>query len=239
MARRKRVLLAGYPHHIVQRGHDRGEIFLHDGVRRAYLQTLKELKADLGCKLYAYVLMSNHVHLLLDPGDTPGNISSFMKILSGKQTNTINGHFGRSGTLWEGRFRSSVVDTDQYLLACCRYIDLNPVRAGLVRRPEDYRWSSYRCRAGFEKDDLVDEDPFFKYRHKTAERRETVYRQYVEVQPMESEWKLIRNSLRRGLVTGNQDFAENIFSKTGVRVAPRRRGRPSASNGEKMGSDPF
>jgi putative transposase len=147
MPRIGRVVLPNYPHPVVQRGHNRQVVFA-DALDFEYcLSNLREIKEALGLRVYAYCLMTNHVHLLLSPGDTPESLGQLMKALAACMTRYLNKLEGRSGTFWESRYKSSVAQTDTYLLACSRYIELNPVRAGIVSRAENYRWSSYRLRA--------------------------------------------------------------------------------------------
>lgn len=129
MPRVGRVLLANYPHHIVQRGHNRQVVFVEDADFERYLADLRELKDAFGVKVYAFCLMTNHVHLLLAPNDSLGGLSQLMKTLAARTTRYRNRLEGRSGTVWESRYKSSIVQSDSYLLACSRYIELNPVRA--------------------------------------------------------------------------------------------------------------
>ena len=144
MPRKARVILPNMPHHIVQRGHNRQVVFVEDQDYLYYLDNLSEWKAKLECKIYAFCLMTNHVHLVVDPGNDPNSLSLLMKRVAGRQTRLVNKLESRTGSLWESRFKSSAIETDRYLLACCRYVELNPVRAGMVSSPIDYRWSSYR-----------------------------------------------------------------------------------------------
>ena len=143
MARLPRLEIPGIPLHIVQRGNNRGFCFFGDLDRRFYLRCLVEAAGRRGCAIHAYVLMSNHVHLLVTP-EEPGAAAAMLQDVGRRYVRIVNTIHGRSGTLWEGRFKSSLVDSETYLMTCHRYIELNPVRAGLVRRPEDYLWSSYR-----------------------------------------------------------------------------------------------
>jgi putative transposase len=127
-----------------------------------YVSDLRELKEALGIKVYAYCLMTNHVHLLLAPGESTSSLGQLMKALAGRMTRYRNKVEGRTGTLWESRYKSSVVQSDTYLLACGRYIELNPVRAGMVARAEDYRWSSFALRlCDFSESTWLDKDPCF------------------------------------------------------------------------------
>ncbi|HBO9959355.1 TPA: transposase, partial [Pseudomonas aeruginosa] len=132
MPRQGRVVLPNYPLHVVQRGHNRQVVFAEDEDYQRYLSDLRDLKDAFGIKVYAFCLMTNHVHLLLAPGDSLSGLARLMKTLAARTTRYRNRLEGRSGTLWESRYKSSVVQSDAYLLACCRYIELNPVRARMV-----------------------------------------------------------------------------------------------------------
>ena len=148
MPRQSRIVLPYCPHHIIQRGHNRQVVFTGDEDYLYYLDNLREWKTELGCKVYAYCLMTNHVHLILDPGENVENLGLLMKRIDGRQTRYVNTLENRSGSLWEGRYKSSPIHAGEYLLACCRYIELNPLRAGMVEEPEQYRWSSCSSKTG-------------------------------------------------------------------------------------------
>jgi len=158
MPRASRVVVPYTPHHIIQRGHNRQGIFAHADDYFYYLSNLQEWKEQVGCKLYAYCLMTNHVHLIVDRGEKVEGLGWLMKRVAGRQTRYINELENRRGTLWEGRFKSSPIQADAYLLACCRYVELNPVRAGMVREPQEYRWSSYQAKVGLADTKGVDLD---------------------------------------------------------------------------------
>lgn len=146
--RTARAVLAGYPHHVVQRGHDRKSVFACDKDFTRYLDDLVELKEKHRVRVFAYCLMTNHVHLLLQPEENASSLGRLMKALAGRATRCRNRLERRTGTLWEGRYRSSPVQTDRFLLACCRDIELNPVRAGMVDHAGTYPWSSCRQHIG-------------------------------------------------------------------------------------------
>jgi putative transposase len=146
MPRPPRIVLPSVPLHVIQRGNNRIPCFIHENDHLVYLDMLRECAYDVGCALHAYVLMTNHVHLLLSP-DSECSVSTMMQRLGQRYVQYFNRRHGRTGTLWEGRFRSSLVQDERYFLACHRYIELNPVRAQMVERPADYRWSSYRANA--------------------------------------------------------------------------------------------
>lgn len=142
----RRIDAPGYPQHVVQRGNNRQAVFFNSGDPVNYLGLLRDCAREHKCRVHAYVLMGNHVHLLATP-DVSGVLSRMMQAVNRSYVRWVNEREGRTGTLWEGRFHSKLVDTDQYLLACQRYIELNPVRARMVVHPGDYRWSSYRTNA--------------------------------------------------------------------------------------------
>ncbi len=139
MPRIGRVVAPNMPHHVVQRGHNRNAVFVDNGDYCYYLDTLENWAQQLQVKVYAWCLMTNHVHLLLDPGDDIKSIGLLMKRLAGRQTRFVNKQENRTGSLWDGRYKMSIVDSDEYFLQCCRYIELNPVKAKMVIRPADYR----------------------------------------------------------------------------------------------------
>jgi REP element-mobilizing transposase RayT len=143
MPRRPSLDLPGIPQHVVQRGNDRQPCFFADVDRQRYLQDLKEIALREGCAVHAYVLMTNHVHLLMTPTGS-GQIARLMQALGRRYVRYVNDRYHRTGTLWEGRYKSSLVDRDTYLLHCYRYIELNPVRAAMCTDPADYLWSKPR-----------------------------------------------------------------------------------------------
>jgi putative transposase len=227
MPRMGRIVLPNYPHHVVQRGHNRQVVFAHSDDCQRYLADLKELKQAFGVKVYAYCLMTNHVHLLLAPGEAVTGLGQLMKALAARATRYRNRLEGRTGTLWESRYKSSVVQTDAYLLACSRYIELNPVRAGMVASPADFIWSSYRTRIGLEADDWLDSDPCFLALADTQARRRERYATFVGQAAPSDEVNLIRDAMQRGQLTGNNRFIDEIERIAGLRIERRGRGRPS------------
>jgi putative transposase len=226
MPRTARLVLPQYPHHVVQRGHNRQGVFAADGDYERYLATLAELKAKFDIKVYAWCLMTNHVHLLLEPSDGAG-LGLLMKRLAGRQTRYRNRVEQRSGTLWEGRYKSSVVQNDRHLLACCRYIELNPVRARMVTAPEEYPWSSCRARLGYANSAVLDLDPCYKgLATDEATRRERYIAFLRDVVP-EGEWGLIRTAVQRGQLTGSDTFRERVAATLHREIQNRGRGRPA------------
>jgi len=224
-----RIVLPHYPHHIVQRGHNRQVIFAGRQDYQRYLDTLRELKEKYAVAVYAFCLMTNHVHLLLSPCE-PTGLGKLMKRLAGRQTRHHNRLEGRTGTLWEGRYKSSLVERDDYLLACCRYIELNPVRARMVAEPQDYAWSSCRYRLGADTSDWLDPDPcYLSLGEDEAERRRR-YREFLLAGIPSGEWELIREAVQRGQLTRAGHFTQEVAGILGRRVERRGRGRPAKSD---------
>lgn len=226
MPRKSRVVIGGYPHHIIQRGHNRQVIFSSDDDYLYYLGNLCEWKERLGCLVYAYCLMTNHIHLIIDPGYEESNLAQLMKRVNGRQTRYVNKTEGRTGCLWEGRYKSSTISTDEYLLACCRYVELNPVRAGIVVDPAHYRWSSYGIKIGNHKREWLDYDPCYMGLADGDRERAERYAEWVKGAIPEGEWSLIRQSLQRGQLTGSSIFVDEIENKIARRVEFRGQGRP-------------
>jgi len=226
MPRTSRIVIADYPHHIIQRGHNRQSVFASDDDYLYYLENLQVWKEAYGCKVYAYCLMTNHVHLIIDPGHHVKNIAYLMKRVAGRQTRYVNKLEKRTGSLWEGRFKSSPISTDEYLLACCRYIELNPVRAGIISDPAKYRWSSYGVKIGIRKEGWLDEDPYYLGLAGSEKKRAERYKTWVRDTIPAGEWELIRQSLQRGQLTGSSRFVDEIEKKIERRVEFRGRGRP-------------
>jgi putative transposase len=160
MPRVARLIVPDVAVHVVQRGHDRADCFHGEADYRAYLVTLRMYAARFGCKVHAYCLMTNHVHLLLTPSE-PASCALLMKHVAQRYSKRLNRRLGRTGTLWEGRYHSGLVATEHYALACYRYIELNPVRAGLVKHPAEYRWSSYAANTRARSDALVTPHPAY------------------------------------------------------------------------------
>ncbi len=226
MPRMSRIVLADYPHHIVQRGHNRQAVFTSDGDYLYYLGNLRDWKEAYGCRIYAYCLMTNHVHLIIDPGNEERHLAALMKRVAGRQTRYMNRRQRWTGSLWEGRFKSSPISTDEYLLACCRYAELNPVRAGIVSDPADYPWSSYGAKIGDRREEWLDADPCYLGLADREELRAQRYKTWVRGAIPAGEWERIRQALQRGQLTGSPGFIDEIAKKLHMRVEFRGRGRP-------------
>lgn len=226
MPRTARIALAGLPHHLVQQGHNKEPLFLEEADYLFYLDALAECKKKLGCLIYWLCLMTNHVHLITDPGNDPANLGKLMKRVAGRYTRYVNRREGRTGTAWNGRYKSSPIETDLYLLGAGRYIDLNPVRAAMVVTPKEYRWSSYRHLAGYETIPWLDEHPLYVSLGDTAEKRQAAYRDWIRSSIPEGEWNLIRTATQHGHLIGSARFKATVERRMGRRLELRKPGRP-------------
>jgi len=210
--------------HVIQRGNNRTACFFADEDYEYYLQCLSKAAAKYECALHAYVLMTNHVHLLLTPAET-GAVANLMQSLGRNYVGHVNTVYKRTGTLWEGRYKSSLIDSERYLLSCYRYIELNPVRAGMVMQAEGYRWSSYRVHAQGLPSNLLVDHPVFSALGKDEKERAKAYRGLFE-HIDNSDIKLIRSETNRGGVVGSDLFKDEIERVLTRRVRPGKPGRP-------------
>ncbi len=226
MPRRARIAIPHLPHHVIQRGHRRNAVFFSDSDRVDYLGTLAECRANFGLLVYAYCLMDNHVHLIVDPRDDPSHLSSMMKRLAGRHTRRLNAARGWSGSLWESRFKCSPIDSQAYLLACGRYVDQNPVRARMVSAPYEYPWSSYRARAGHIESPLLDLDPALDALSPRRARRFEMYRALAALPVPDDDLALIRGASQRNQLTGDGGFTSEILNEHGIEVSAHPQGRP-------------
>ena len=226
MGQRPRVLVRGYPHHVVQRGHDRNAVFIETADYEIYLANLIRWKSHYNVGVYAYCLMTNHVHLVLVPHSDGNDISGLMHRLAARQGRRVNRIEQRIGTLWSGRFKSSIIDTDKYLLSCLRYVELNPVHACMVKQPEHYRWSSYAQRLGLSDENWLDPDPVTSALGPTTAESQRAYAKFVRAGISAAERRFIHDAVSRNQLTGDAAFVDEIERRTGLRVESRRRGRP-------------
>ncbi len=220
------LFLRRMPLHIVQRGHNRQPVFVECADYEYYLANLGEMKSELSIRVYAYCLMTNHIHLLIEPGEQAEKVSRLIRVLAARQTRRVNKLERRTGSLWEGRFKASLVDSDSYLLACYRYIDLNPVRAAMTVEAEDYVWSSYRQHAALSDDQSIDLSAAYRALGATTAARATAYCAYVSDGTKSDELALIRTALMRNQLTGTARFQQQIAERTGRRLSSRGPGRP-------------
>ena len=224
MPRLPRIDVVGVPQHIVVRGVDRQPCFFADADRRLYIQIVADAARRSNVAIHAFVLMTNHVHLL-STGRVPGALSAMMHRVGLRYVRRVNTRYGRTGTLFEGRFRASLVQSERHLLACMRYIELNPVRARMVDRPEDYPWSSFRRNAGIACADWL--SPHEEYLHlgTSADARAKAWRDLVTTGSSDAELSNIRNHVNRNCALGDSRFQKSIAELLGRRVHIVPRGR--------------
>jgi len=226
--RRARLSLPSIPWHIIQRGNNRSACFFAEDDYQFYLHYLKEYASDFGCAVHAYVLMTNHVHLLLTP-ERAESVGQMMKHLGQRYVQYINRVNARSGTLWEGRFRSCLTQTEEYVLACYRYIELNPVRAGMVSHPRHYRWSSYHANGEGKSHPLI--TPHDEYRRlgrsetNRLEAYRALFKAHMDLETLDE----IRQATNGNFALGSRKFQSEVETALGRRATRGKAGRPAAS----------
>jgi putative transposase len=225
MPRRARYFLPDQPLHVVQRGNNRQPIFFRAEDHARYRDWLAEAAADHGCRIHAYVLMTNHVHLLATPRDA-ASIPRTLQSLGRRYVRHVNAVYRRTGTLWEGRYRAAPIDSEAYFLACCRYIELNPVRAAMVAHPRDYRWSSYHAHAEGAANSLLTDHALYRALGADAAGRRAAYRALFRAALDDGFIDALRAATNGGWALGGDRFKRRIATALDRRVAPLPRGRP-------------
>lgn len=226
MPRRARLMLPEIPVHIVQRGNNRVQCFFADGDYAYYLFHLERLAAQFACAVHAWCLMTNHVHLLVTPSSAQA-CGLLMKNLGQRYAQYVNRVRGRSGTLWEGRFRSCLAQTEDYVLACYRYIELNPVRAEMVRTPGEYYWSSYRANAGQTTSGLLTPHAEYLRLGESDAARQAAYQALVATRLPATRMDEIRLATNGGYALGNSQFRQKVGWALGRRAEKGLPGRPA------------
>ena len=225
MARQPRLTLPAYPHHVIQRGNDRQIIFRDDHDRLRLLGLWAQHATLTGVAVHAYVLMDNHFHLLLTP-ETDTGLPEMMQAVGRSYVRYFNNRHGRTGTLWEGRYRSSLIDTEQYLLTCMAYIDLNPVRAGMVEGPADFAWSSHRHYIGQQMNKLVTPHALIWGLGNTPFAREVAYLDLVQAGVSAAQQASLTHSALTGWTLGSEKFVQSLKERTAHKLTPAKAGRP-------------
>ena len=228
MARLPRLTLPGYPHHVIQRGNNRQAIFSSPADYQTLLDLLRINAERFGVAIHAWVLMTNHFHLLATP-QTADALPQMMQAVGRSYVRYFNDLQGRTGTLWEGRYKSTLIQTDRYLLACMAYIDLNPVRAGLVAQAGDYVWSSHGHYIGRKTDKLITPHPLYWELGNTPFAREAAYADLVRAGVSDQQRADLTQSVLSGWALGEGDFVADLQKKTARRVAKGSAGRPVLS----------
>lgn len=206
MPRRPRIFIPGHPVHVIQRGNNRGQVFFGGEDGKKYLDWLAAAATQHGLAIHAYVLMSNHIHLLASPEHSQ-SLPRAMRDVNWHYSRYVNQTQERTGSLWEGRYRASVLDSDSYFFSCSRYIELNPVRAGLAATPGAYRWSSYRHNGEAKADPVVTPHPLYMMLSDTPEARAEAYRTLFEGALAEKTVDDIRGAVNGGRPLGPDSFA--------------------------------
>ena len=227
MARLPRLSLAGYPHHVIQRGNNRQPIFEEAVDYLRMLELLRGSAVRFGVTVHSYVLMGNHFHLLVTP-QTADALPHMMQSVGRSYVRYFNDLRGRTGTLWEGRYKSTVIQTQRYLLACMAYIDLNPVRAGLSPAVADYPWSSYNHYIGRKIDKLVTPHPMYWELGNTPFAREAAYAELVHAGVSGQQLTHLTDATLKGWALGDAEFIEGLQKITPRRVTPTAAGRPAS-----------
>ena len=227
MPRAARVVLPDVPVHLIQRGNNRGQIFFTSQDASLFLEWLENAAVRYEVAVHAYVLMTNHLHLLATPKQ-PDGLAKVMRSVGTRYAMHINMTRQRTGALWEGRYRTALIDTERYFLTCSRYIELNPVRAGLAKTPGAYRWSSYRHNIGERSDSLVSTHSIFKTLGADRAEQCKSYRVLCEEALPESTLERIRASINSGQILAEESFITVLEQQTGKTLTRPRRGRPHA-----------
>jgi len=223
MARLPRIVIAGQPLHVIQRGNNRQAIFFAADDYHRYLDVLRDARDTYGCVIHAYVLMTNHVHILLTPEQTD-SISQLMQGLGRRYVRYVNSVYGRSGTLWEGRYRSALIESERYFLTCSRYVELNPVRAGMVDGPGDYPWSSYRANALGAPDQCLSPHGLYHALSGDGAERRQAYRDLFARPIDPADIEHIRHHTHQCTVVGSKRFQDEIQRMLKRRVSKEGHG---------------
>jgi len=226
MARLPRLTVPGYPHHVIQRGNNRQTIFADDADRQVFLDLLRSSAATHACAVHAYVLIGNHFHLLVTPA-AEGALSRCLQALGRRYVRHFNDAHGRSGTLWEGRFRAALLQPERHLLSCMVYLDLNPVRAGLVSQAQDHVWSSYGHYAGLRVDKCLTPHPLVWQLGNTPFDRESRYRDMVHQGLSIDAQQALTGSALAGWALGDPEFVARLQQLTSRRLTRAMPGRPA------------
>lgn len=226
MARLPRLVIPDQPHHVIQRGNDRQLIFRDEEDYAAFLRWLRDAAKQFKVKLHGYVLMPTHLHLLATPFDEAG-LGRMMQWVGRHYVPYFNRKYDRAGTLWQGRYKATVVDSERYFMACSVYIETNPVRAGLVMSPQDYPWSSYAHHVGAKSDPVVTDHEMYWALGNTPFHREATYKSLVEQGLPPEVVAAISEATLKGWAFGSEKFKDRLEKQLNRRIRPAKRGRPT------------
>jgi putative transposase len=230
MPRTARIAPQDFVYHVLTRGNNRQAIFKEDEDYLKYLEIINKYKEKYKFRLYHYVLMTNHVHLVIEPTEKGGELSQIMKGINLSYAQYYKGKYKHIGHFWQDRYKSIIISKDEYLLACGSYVELNPVRAGIVKEPKDYLWSSYRFNAYGKSSNIIDEHIIYEgLSSDESLRRE--YRKFVR--EMLEKKKAMRGEMERRLIFGGHDFIQSVNKKYKLEAVIKKRGRPKQKVEEK------
>ncbi len=224
MPRTARIAPGEYIYHILTRGNNRQDVFKEEKDYKRYIEILQRYKEKYKFKLYHYVLMTNHVHLVIETIHGGGNLSDIMKGVNLSYAQYYKNRYRHTGHFWQDRYKSIIISKDDYLLACRGYVELNPVRAKAVEDPKDYRWSSYNAYAYGRRDHLVDEHPIYDGLSQDEAERRKKYREFVR--GMLREKKAMKGEMDRRVVYGSEELVRDVAREYKVGAVIRRAGRP-------------
>lgn len=228
MARLPRLIIPNQPHHVIQRGAGRQAVFHDVDDYLVFLRYLKEGAKQFKVALHAYVLMPNHIHLLASPSDLTG-LARTMQWIGRYYVPYFNRKYDRTGTIWQGRYKAAVIDSERYFLLCSRYIELNPVRAHIVNVPGEYRWSSYGHHVGVALDPLITDHPLYWSLGNTPFAREAAYQSLIDQTLSSKDITDLTDATLKGWAIGSEQFKSSLEKQSNRRARPAKRGRPTAS----------
>lgn len=225
MARLPRLVIPDQPHHIIQRGNDRQSIFRDTDDYQVFLRWMRDAATQFKVAIHAYVLMPNHLHFLASPSE-PTGLARMMQWIGRQYVPYFNRKYVRIGTLWQGRYKATVIDSERYFMTCMRYIELNPVRAGIAAAPAEYPWSSCAHHVGAKPDSLISDHPLYWALGNTPFEREIAYRDLIEQALTSAEISELSDATLKGWALGSEQFKVSLERQTNRRVRPAKRGRP-------------
>ena len=224
MPRPSRIAPKEYTYHILTRGNNRRDVFKDDKDYQRYIDILRRYKERYGFKIYHYVLMRNHIHLVLETTGRGGNLAEIMKGVNLSYVQYYKSKYRHIGHFWQDRYKSIIISKDEYLLACGSYVELNPVRAKIVEDPREYKWSSYNAYAYGKKDFIIDEHPIYRGLSKEKTERRKKYREFVK--GMIKEKGAMKDEMNRRALYGGEDFVKGMTRKYKIEAMIKPKGRP-------------
>jgi putative transposase len=231
MPRTARIAPRGYVYHVLTRGNNRQDVFKDEKDYQKYLDLLHLYKEKYQFSLYHYVLMSNHVHLVLEPTKRGGSLAEVMKGINLSYAQYFKNRYKHTGHFWQDRYKSIIISKDDYLLACGSYVELNPVRAGIVKDSRDYKWSSYNAYAYGKKDSVIEKHPIYKELSKNETERRKRYREFIR--GMLKDRNSMKGEMERKIVYGSVDFTKKLTKEYDIEGVIRPKGRPKKEENER------